>query len=54
MTSEINHCLTNILAEYSLSFAEKTFTEESVEEDDLMGIFGLTQTIKSENKQYWG
>lgn len=46
--------LEDILAQYGRSFASKTFSEESQEEDDLMLIFGLTQTLKMENKQYWG
>ena len=29
-------------------------SRESSEEDDLMLVFGLTQTIKAGNKQYWG
>lgn len=51
---ELNNSLENIIQQYSQSFAEKVFAEESAEEDDLMLIFGLTQTIKAGNRQYWG
>ena len=43
-----------ILEAYQQSFAAKVFGEESSEEDDLMQVFGLTQGMKAENKQYWG
>jgi hypothetical protein len=51
---EINGLLEAILEQYGRSFASKAFAEESPEEDDLMLVFGLTQQIKAENKQYWG
>ena len=56
MTPEqrLDKALTSILEKYSKSFSAKLFSEESVEEDDLMLIFGLTQAVKAENKQYWG
>ncbi|MBD2003723.1 MULTISPECIES: restriction endonuclease [Cyanophyceae] len=53
-TNEIQNSLERIIQQYSLSFAAKLFIEESLEEDDLMLVFGLTQAIKAENKQYWG
>jgi hypothetical protein len=43
-----------ILEQYSRSFSNKVFSEESPEEDDLMLVFGLTQAAKVGNKQYWG
>lgn len=46
--------LGNILRKYSESFSSKIFGEESKEVDELMQVFGLTQHIKMENKQYWG
>lgn len=46
--------LESILQQYSVSFNAKKFIEESLEEDDLMLVFGLTQEIKDLNKQYWG
>lgn len=50
----LDQTLENILQRYSLSFSLKVFSEESATEDDLMRVFGLTQLIKAENKQYWG
>ncbi|MFM6192017.1 MAG: hypothetical protein ACKPEN_12600 [Planktothrix sp.] len=46
--------LESILQQYSVSFNAKEFIQESLEEDDLMLVFGLTQEIKDLNKQYWG
>lgn len=43
-----------ILTTYQRSFASKVFGDESAEEDELMLVFGLTQTAKAANKQYWG
>jgi hypothetical protein len=56
MTPEqrLDRALTHILEQYGNSFSGKAFSEESLEEDDLMLVFGLTQSIKAENKQYWG
>lgn len=55
MNSElINQRLEKILEQYQQSFINKTFQDESLEEDDLMLVYGLTQTMKSENRQYWG
>jgi hypothetical protein len=50
----LDKSLEAILDQYSKSFVSKAFADESPEEDDLMLIFGLTQMIKAENKQYWG
>jgi hypothetical protein len=50
----LNSSLKNILEQYQQSFSTKLFGEEYVELDDLMLIFGLTQEIKAQNKQYWG
>lgn len=55
MTEEsLDSLLEQILNQYQQDFAERTSPEESTEEDDLMLAFGLTQTIKTTNKQYWG
>lgn len=43
-----------ILSDYQQSFSAKVFGGESEELDDLMRVFGLTQGMKAENKQYWG
>jgi hypothetical protein len=50
----INDSLEQILRRYGQSFASKAYSEESTEEDDLMLVFGLTQAVKIENRQYWG
>lgn len=52
--NQVNQSLQAILEHYGKSFAIKAFVDESLEEDDLMLIFGLTQEIKAGNKQYWG
>jgi hypothetical protein len=49
----LDNSLKSILTQYRQSFTSKQFTKGSKKEDDLMRIFGLTQAIKSENKQYW-
>lgn len=46
--------LSKILKQYGDSFSTKIFGDESSEIDDLMQVYGLTQEIKMENKQYWG
>ncbi|MBR8827376.1 MAG: restriction endonuclease [Gomphosphaeria aponina SAG 52.96 = DSM 107014] len=51
---ELNSSLEKFLKKYQESFRKKIFLEESLEEDDLMLVFGLTQLLKAENKQYWG
>lgn len=50
----LSRSLEGIVERYKQSFASKVFAEESLEEDDLMRLFGLTQAIKAQNKQYWG
>lgn len=52
--NNLNNSLENILTQYQQSFSQKIFSEEESENDDLMQVFGLTQEIKSENRQYWG
>lgn len=52
--NEISSSLEFVLQQYSRSFTAKVFGEESLEEDDLMLVFGLTQVIKAGNRQYWG
>lgn len=46
--------LESILEQYQESFLEKIFSDESLQEDDLMLVYGLTQDIKAEHRQYWG
>ena len=43
----INSSLERILAQYGESFPLKVFGEESAEEDDLMLVFGLSQSVKA-------
>lgn len=50
----LDDSLERILKQYGQAFAAKAFSDESTEEDDLMLVFGLTQQLKAENKQYWG
>ena len=51
---QINSQLVRILQQYEQSFSTKIFGEEAGDVDELMEIFGLTQQIKMENRQYWG
>ncbi|WP_204104353.1 MULTISPECIES: hypothetical protein [Spirulina sp. CCY15215] len=53
-SKEIENSLETILTKYSESFSEKVFSEQSSAEDDLMRVFGLTQEMKNNNRQYWG
>ncbi|MBI1802299.1 MAG: restriction endonuclease [Chloroflexi bacterium] len=50
----ITHSLDKILGQYKNSFTAKVFAAESVEVDDLMLVFGLTQAVKMSHRQYWG
>lgn len=50
----IDKLLLPIVKEYATSFTAKTYNEESNETDPLMELFGITQEMKTENKQYWG
>lgn len=52
--NNLSNSLENILTRYQQSFSQKTFSEEESTNDELMLIFGLTQEIKSANRQYWG
>ncbi|HGJ66763.1 TPA: restriction endonuclease [bacterium] len=55
MSSEsVESTLEDILEKYKKAFSSKIFPDESSDVDDLMLVFGLTQEIKSLNKQYWG
>lgn len=50
----INIFLESIIKQYQASFSSKVFLEETLAEDELMQVFGITQEIKAGNKQYWG
>lgn len=43
-----------VLRKYNESFNKKTYQDKENEADVLMKAFGITQTLKNENKQYWG
>ena len=45
MSQRIEDSLKAILQQYGDSFGAKIFGEESVQEDDLMLVFGLTQKV---------
>lgn len=50
----LEEILEQILNQYSNSFIAKIFGKESLQEDILMQVFGLTQIAKAQNRQYWG
>ena len=52
MVNETN--LDSVLNRYKNSFAEKVYSEENEDYDILMRAFGITPTLKRENRQYWG
>lgn len=52
--SAIENKLNQVLNNYSESFSNKIYSDENEESDVLMEVFGITQVLKSENKQYWG
>lgn len=43
-----------IFEKYQKSFSKKIYADENEESDLLMEVFGVTQELKRENKQYWG
>lgn len=52
--SAIEDKLKIVIEKYSQSFTEKEYLDEFNGSDVLMEAFGITQELKSENKQYWG
>jgi hypothetical protein len=52
--AELIDRLEEVLTRYSKSFSEKKYVDEFNETDVLMNAFGISQELKSENKQYWG
>lgn len=46
--------LKTIINQYRQSFSDKTYSDENNESDILMDLFGISQKLKRENKQYWG
>jgi len=51
---KIEDKLNDVLSRYSESFTAKTYSDDFNDTDLLMDAFGITQELKSENKQYWG
>lgn len=43
-----------VLKLYQTSFASKVYCEENDDHDLLMDAFGISPTLKRENRQYWG
>ena len=54
MNSNIENQLRGILDHYKKSFSEKIYREENEDYDVLMEVFGITPSLKRENRQYWG
>lgn len=51
---KIEDKLNEVLSRYSESFTAKKYSNDFNDTDLLMDTFGITQELKSENKQYWG
>lgn len=54
MNSNIDNRLRDILDQYKNSFSGKIYREENEDYDVLMDVFGITPSLKRENRQYWG
>lgn len=50
----MHNSLDVILRRYQSSFIDKEYSEENDESDILMDAFGITPSLKRENRQYWG
>ncbi len=42
------------MKQYQDSFSNKIYKEENDDHDPLMDVFGITPSLKRENRQYWG
>ncbi|SFC78485.1 hypothetical protein [Flavobacterium phragmitis] len=51
---QVEDKLKDVLNKYSENFSEKIYVDSYDNTDLLMNAFGITQELKSENKQYWG
>ncbi|MCU0482274.1 MAG: restriction endonuclease [Anaerolineae bacterium] len=51
---DVNNQLESIFKRYQQSFSDKIYAETNHDSDILMSVFGITPTIKQENRQYWG
>lgn len=54
MSSKIENKLIKTLEKYFQNFEDKIYQDNFDDTDVLMNAFGITQELKSENKQYWG
>jgi hypothetical protein len=54
LSLDIENQLRQILTQYKTSFSEKVYQEENEDYDVLMDVFGITPSLKRENRQYWG
>jgi hypothetical protein len=52
--SQIENLLKGILKQYQNSLSDKIYVEENDDHDPLMDVFGITPSLKRENRQYWG
>jgi hypothetical protein len=53
-SDQIENLLKVILRQYQSSFSDKIYGEENDDYDPLMRVFGITPSLKRENRQYWG
>ncbi|MEN8216772.1 MAG: restriction endonuclease [Pseudomonadota bacterium] len=51
---KIESKLSTILKKYQSNFSNKVYVDNYDSTDVLMDAFGVTQELKSENKQFWG
>ena len=51
---DIDKKLSAILRKYQNNFSEKVYVDDYDTTDVLMEIYGITQELKRENKQFWG
>ena len=52
--NQLEENLKDILSQYRGSFTDKAYDEENDDHDVLMDVFGITPSLKRENRQYWG
>lgn len=51
---KIENALDEVLEKYRASFARKEYNQENDDHDLLMDAFGISPSLKRENRQYWG
>ena len=56
MTDEqtLAKALEEIVTKYQASFTAKVYNKENDDHDPLMDVFGVSPSLKRENRQYWG